>query len=265
MAWHVEAEPESEAAVAGICDRLFSFWDPVQRRILEDLFAAYRRLPPAASVELDAQSGMFIDTDRNLSLNVGVQPEVQTDAGREVVRIKTGGSGTSRVEAAAYYADDDETTLVDVMLAHDDRVDVTRPTAEEAQQALSDVFDPSCCSRVRRPPSSSFRVALLFLSPSCTLRAVPGPWGDVSYRTRTLRVSKTHLANLAHCHRSAGGAWKVSPQSPNCAPVIEQLDDPQAESVIAIVGQVPVDPGAMPRFVVHRRIELTRLAVAEQV
>lgn len=43
----MEGEPESETAVADICDRLFSFWDPVQRHMLEDLFTAYRRLHPA--------------------------------------------------------------------------------------------------------------------------------------------------------------------------------------------------------------------------
>lgn len=205
VAWHSEGEPESEAAIADICDRLFSIWDPVQRHILEDLFTTYRRLHPAGSkVDLDAQSGVFIDTDRNLSLNVGVQLEVQTDSGREAVRIKTGNSGTSSVEAAAYYAHDDETTLVDVMLTHDDRVDVARPTAEQAHEVLGDVFDRHATAvsvgrRVRRPGLYCY---------SCPRPARCGQYptlgGDVSYRTRTVRLSKTHLANLAYCHRSAG-------------------------------------------------------------
>lgn len=205
VAWHAEGEPESEAAVADICDRLFSFWDPVQRHMLEDLFTAYRRLHPSDStVEFDAQSGVFIDTDRNLSLSVGVQLEVQTEIGREAVRIKTGRSGTSRVEAAAYYMHDEKSTLVDVMLAHDDRVNVPRPTSEDGQQILSEIFDRHALAivgqrGVRHPGLHCY---------SCPRPARCGQYptigGDVSYRTRTVRVSKTHLAKLAHCHRSAG-------------------------------------------------------------
>lgn len=206
VAWHTEGEPESDTAIADICDRLFSFWDPVQRRIVEDLFTTYRRLHPAGSkVELDTQSGVFVDKDRNLALNVGVQLEVQTGSGQEAVRIKTGRSGTSRVEAAAYYAHDDGTTLVDVMLAEDDRVDVPRPTAEQAHEALDDVFErhaaaSSISKKARRPGLYCY---------SCPRPARCGQYpalgGDVSYRTRTVRVSKTHVANLARCQRSA--AW----------------------------------------------------------
>lgn len=206
VAWHSEGEPESEAAIRDLGDRVFSYWDPVQRRILEDLFAAYRRLHPGDSkVELDPPKGVFIDEARNLSLNVGVQLEVQTNSGREAVRIKTGRSGTSLVEAAAYYAHDDESTLVDVMLAEDDRVDVPRPSTEESRQALNEVFERHAAAlsvgdRVRRPGLYCY---------SCPRPARCGQYpaleGDVSYSTRTVRVSKTHLANLAKCQRSA--AW----------------------------------------------------------
>lgn len=64
-------------------------------------------------------------------------------------------------------------------------------------------------------------------------------------------------------HRVSGNLLEGQPAVSQRRTILEALDNPQAEPVIAIVGKVPVDPRATPRFVIHRWIELTRLTVAE--
>lgn len=200
--WHVHGEPEDADDIA---DRLFGVIDPVQREIVEHLFAAYRRLHPAgAHIELEPEHGAYVDDARNLSLSVGIQLEVEADDGWEAVRIKTGRSGTSVEEAAAFYASGADKLLVDVRLADDDRVTIGPLDREDATAILESLFDryeaASAPDRVRRPGLHCY---------SCNRPARCGQYpaigGDVGFRTRTVRMSKTRLAALARCPRSA--AW----------------------------------------------------------
>lgn len=200
--WHVHGEPDDPADTA---ERMFAEIDPVQREILEDLFAAYRRLHPKGSaVELEPEHGVFVDDRRNLSMSVGVQVEVGTDDGWEAVRIKTGRSGTTVEEAAAYYASGADKLLVDARLAEDDRVTLGAIDPEDARQIVMSVFDRfeevSRRDATRNPGLHCY---------SCPRPARCGQYpaigGDVGFRTRTIRVSKTQLAAFARCARSA--AW----------------------------------------------------------
>jgi hypothetical protein len=204
--WHQAGMPTDVASVEAIEEAFFSGWDSVQRRLLRDHFAAYRRLfpPDVLSVDLDPPFGVAIHEETNRSVNVGVQVDVETADGWQALRLKTGRSGTSPTEAAAFYQPDEERTLVDVRLAADDLVTIPRP--EDGGSIIDDLA--TRWDRAVAAPRTG-RVAGLHCY-SCPRPARCGQYpvigeGRVTSRTRTLLVSKTRLAAFARCVRSA--AW----------------------------------------------------------
>jgi len=184
--------------------RMFGSWDAVQRHILVEAFTAYRRLHhhDTLDVELDPAGGAWIHPETNTRLTVGVQLDVETPHGWEAVRIKTGRRGTTEIEAAVFYQPGEERTLVDVQLGRDDRVTVPRPDPTSAARLLEEVarrWDATL-------DQARSRVAGLHCY-SCDRVARCGQYpvigGDVGRWTRTVRVSKTRLANFEQCPRSA--------------------------------------------------------------
>jgi hypothetical protein len=204
--WHQLGMPMDAASVEEIEESFFSGWDPVQRRLLQDLFAAYRRLfpPDVISVDLDPPFGVAIHEDTNRSINVAVQVDVETADGWQALRLKTGRSGTSPREAAAFYQPGEERTLVDIRLASDDLVTIPRPG-----NTVSIVDDLALrWDRAVAAPRTG-RVAGGHCY-SCSRPARCGQYpvvgeGRVTSQTRTLLISKTRLAAFARCVRSA--AW----------------------------------------------------------
>lgn len=204
--WHHSGMPMEGSAVDEIEQAFFSGWDPVQRRLLADLFAAYRRLfpPDVASIEFEPTFGVAIHEATNRSVNVGVQLDIETARGWQAVRIKTGRAGTSVEEAAAFYQPGEERTLVDMRLAADDLV--TIPPPDDPAGIVADVA--LRWDRAQSAPRVG-RVAG-FHCHSCPRPARCGQYpvvgdGHVTSRTRTLLVSKTRLAAFARCVRAA--AW----------------------------------------------------------
>ena len=194
--------------VGRIEQAFFAGWDPIQRRLLEELFAAYRRLfpPNAKSVDLEPVAGTALHAPTNRSIGVGVQVEAEIADETLAMRLKTGRASTTTEEAAAFYQVDETRTLVDIRLAADDIVTVPPPDDPAAiveQVALR-------WDRAQAAPSQG-RVAG-FHCHGCERPARCGQYpivggGSVNSRTRTLRVSKSRLADLARCVRSA--AWPV--------------------------------------------------------
>ncbi len=202
--WHQGGASLEGQVVADIEARLFGSWDAVQRSILIELFAAYRRLhhPVVTAVDLDPEGGRWTHEETNTKVTVGVQLDVQTDDGWEAVRIKTGRTVTSELEASAFYREGEERVLVDVQLGADDRVSVARPDPDAAERLLVEVARRWDATR----DSPRSRVAGLHCY-SCDRPARCGQYpvigGDVGRWTRTIRISKTRLAGLERCQRSS--------------------------------------------------------------
>ncbi len=204
--WHHDGMPYDAEAVRRIEEAFFAGWDQVQRRLLEDLFAAYRRLFPrdASRVELDPVAGTAIHAATNRSITVGVHVDIETESGWQAIRLRTGRRGTSAAESAAFHQPGEERTLADLCLGTDDVTTVTPPPDPVGLvDELALRWD-----RAQSAPRRG-RVAGLHCH-SCPRPARCGQYpvvGDrpVTSRTRTLLVSKTRLAAFARCARSA--AW----------------------------------------------------------
>lgn len=204
--WHNAGAPTAGAEIEGIEEAFFGGWDPVQRRLLTELFAAYRRLFPAdaSRVDLDPVFGGALHEATNRSISVAVQVEVDTPGGTQALRIKTGRATTGESEAAAFYRDAETRKLVDLRLAADDVVTIP-PPADPA--GIVDVLAIRW-DRAQATPRQG-RVAG-FHCHSCSRPARCGQYpvvgeGSVSGNTRTLLVSKSRLADSDRCLRSA--AW----------------------------------------------------------
>lgn len=206
--WHHDDMPSDPSSIDAIERDFFDGWDAIQRRVLSQLFAAYRRLFPADAlhVDLDPVFGVALHEQTNRTIAVAVQVEVRGQSGVQALRIKTGRAGTSETEAAAFYQPEEHRTLVDLRLAADDAVTIEPP--EGGSRMVEDVANR--WDRAVTTPRNG-RVAGLHCH-SCSRPARCGQYpvigdGDVSRWTRTLLVSKSRLADAARCLRSA--AWPV--------------------------------------------------------
>jgi hypothetical protein len=202
--WHHSGmDPDS---IDRIEQGLFGAWDPVQRRLLSELFAAYRRLfpPDATSVDLDPPPGIAIHDETNRTISVAVQADVVTGDGVQAVRIKTGRAVTSDEEAAAFYHRDETRTLVDLRLMADDTVTVPPPS--DPDRIVADVARrwDAAQSAPRSGRAAGFHCHSCHRPARCGQYPVVGA-GTVAAGTRTLLVSKSMLAALASCLRAA--AW----------------------------------------------------------
>ena len=228
--WHHDSMPTDAQSIERIEGDFFEGWDPVQRRVLSDLFAAYRRLFPrdATHVELDPVPGVALHEPTNRTIGVGVQVEVHGPSGAQALRIKTGRAGTSATEAAAFYQPEEHRTLVDLRLAADDAV--TIPPPEDPVRVVEDVAHR--WDRAVSTPRNG-RVAGLHCH-SCARPARCGQYpvvgeGAVTRWTRTLLVSKSRLADAARCLRSA--AWPAVYSIPK-----DDGDDDEYDSAHLVVG-----------------------------
>ncbi|HVR33506.1 MAG TPA: hypothetical protein VMS74_12480 [Acidimicrobiia bacterium] len=228
--WHQLGTPTDPAEIGQIESDFFDGWDPVQRRVLSDLFAAYRRLfpPEATDVDLDPVSGSVIHEPTNRSISVAVQVEVRTRGETQALRIKTGRAVTTEVEAAAFYQSDETRTLVDLRLAADDVVTVPKPP--DAQGIVDDValrWDRAQAAPRRGRVGGSH-------CHGCSRPARCGQYpvvgeGTVNSGTRTLLVSKTRLADFHRCVRSA--AWPAAYGIPR-----DDGDEDDLDSTYLVVG-----------------------------
>lgn len=247
--WHQAGMPDDEEAVVDIEESFFGGWDPVQRRLLGDLFAAYRRLFPreVMSVDLDPPFGVAIHEPTNRSINVAVQADIQAGGGWQAIRIKTGRAETSFEEAAAFYQPDEHRTLVDIRLAADDLVTIPPP---DDPAGIVDELASRWDTAQSNP--SHYRVAGLHCY-SCSRPARCGQYpivgeGRVTTGTRTLLVSKSRLARFGRCARAA--AWPAVYGIPR-----DDGDEDDLDPIRLVVGNqfhetvaaalVSDDPGAL--------------------
>lgn len=204
--WHHNDSTDAIEVIVDIQRRLFGSWDAVQRHLLVEAFGAYRRLHPrdALDIELDPPGAAWEHPETNTRLTVAVQLDVQTRSGWEAVRIKTGRNGSSVVEAAAFYRPDEHRTLVDVQVANDDRVTVPKP--DDPEEILAEVarrWDRT----VDLPRERKAGLHCYACDRVARCGQYPALGGDVGRWTRTIRISKTRLADFDQCPRSA--VWPV--------------------------------------------------------
>ena len=230
LRWHHDGMPLDSVSLDAIEEDFFDGWDPIQRRLLSELFAAYRRLFPsdAVDVDLDPVPGVALHEPTNRTIGVAVQVEVRGQSGMLALRMKTGRSGTSPVEAAAFYQPDEQRRLVDLRLAADDAVTISPP---DDPLALVDDVAKRWDRAVTTPRSG--RVAGLHCH-SCARPARCGQYpivgdGEATRWTRTLLVSKSRLADVSRCVRSA--AWPVVYSIPR-----DDGDEDQHDSAHLVVG-----------------------------
>ena len=276
VAWF-NAPGNDPDTVDEISDRLFTGIDPVQREILELGFAAFLRLGlkvPGVDVDLDPTPTVLMSDDQTALLRVAHQFEVREGDEVTAVRLKTGSTGTSEVEAAAFYATAPEgMVLLDALTASDDHAVVEAPDPERAAELIGDLFARHRATREsavgqRRPGVHCYR---------CDRPARCGQYppvgGAASYRTRTIVLSKTRLATLASCERAV--AWPAvygvprdggdedgsGPGAIVGSAVHEALaaallsDDPEAV-IDAAVRNAPPSEAADVRMLCERHLEL---------
>lgn len=228
--WHTLGMPAAAPEISQIEDAFFAGWDAVQRRVLSELFAAYRRLFPtdATQVDLDPVFGGAIHEPTNRTISVAVQAEVVTQDGTQALRIKTGRTTTTTAEAAAFYQPDEDRTLVDLRLAADDVVTVPRPDDPVGVVDEIALRWDRAQALPREGRTAGFHCHTCSRPARCGQYPMMGD-GNVARRTRTLLVSKTRLADFARCVRSA--AWPVVYAIPR-----DDGDDEHLDSMHLVVG-----------------------------
>jgi hypothetical protein len=203
------ASSEDQDTADEIADRLFGVFDPVQRELMEEGFAGFLSLglkAPGVEVDLDPQPNIVVDEATNTMLSAPYQFELSEGGEVTAVRLRTGRTGTSEVEAAVFYTTaPPEATLVDAFVARDDLVPVERPGPDRARSLLASVFARhQAATSVERPG----RVPGLhcFRCPRpARCGQYPAIGGEPGPNTRTIVLSKSRIAEMENCHRAA--AW----------------------------------------------------------
>lgn len=205
VGWYGDDRPDAEA-VPDLVDRLCGWMDPVQRQVIERLFAHWRAMYPKTSsdgIDLDPDPISFIDHDRRVELKV--KPTfafVQSSGGREVIRLRTGAIGTGRFEAAVLYTEPGPGDyFIDAMLDAGSAEEIVDPPdrrelvervigAGAGDQQLTLVPGVHCFSCSSSPRCGQYP---------------PARGGRVFNSTRSITLSKTNLDWIDTCQRRV--AW----------------------------------------------------------
>ncbi len=205
VGWYGDDRPDAES-VPDLVERLAGWADPVQREVVERLFASWRMLypkDPDFPVNLDPARVSFIDHDARVELRVAPTIAINHPGGEvEYVRIKTGSGRTTREEAAVLHHDPDPGWFfTDAMLATGSAEEIPVPDDGagilERLVAAADAGD--------RPELSPGLHCF-----SCDSAARCGQYplanrGRIYNSTRALTISKSLLDWMGTCERRV--AW----------------------------------------------------------
>ncbi len=131
VGWYGDDRPDAES-VPDLVERLAGWADPVQREVVERLFASWRMLypkDPNYPVDLDPNRVSYFDHDRRIELRVSPTIAISHPGGEvEHVRIKTGSGRTTPAEAAVLHHDPDPAWFfTDAMLASGSAEEIPKP------------------------------------------------------------------------------------------------------------------------------------------
>jgi hypothetical protein len=203
------APSDDEDTADEIADRMFGVFDPVQRELMEEGFAGFLRMglkTPGAEVDLDPQPNIVVDEASNTLLSAPYQFEISEGGETMAVRLRTGHTGTSDVEAAVFYTTGSpDTTLVDAFVVRDDLAPVERPDPELARSLLASVFARHQVAIAAERPARVPGLHCFRCPRPARCGQYPTIGGDPGPNTRTIVLSKSRIATLDRCHRAA--AW----------------------------------------------------------
>lgn len=204
--WHETGDLPEEVVA-----RQFAWMDPVQKDITATLFSTARSLLPrqeGETVDWDPPPHQVDATELNATLRAYVQAAVTGPNGRELIKLKTGKSGTSDTELAVLLAGmpDEGGTVTEMMLADGD-LRVLNRDQDQVDGEIERLWEIWQAHRAldSKPRSPGLHCYSCARSARCGQYPVVGG-GQATSRTRTVVVSKTWLEKLDVCERQV--AWK---------------------------------------------------------
>jgi hypothetical protein len=213
LAWLVEAD-KSEDVARRIADGNLSWMDPVQRAIVEQAFAAFRRMFPDTDpqkLNLDVSPAMAVDPEGSRSVSVHAQFEISESSGDVVAyRLKTGrprpgdAFATTEDELAIIAAEDAERTFNEVRTIDG----VVEPLALQSpsDSAVAQIFKRHSALMKEDRSSREPGLHCLGCARPSTCEQYPAPVGvRPRGRDRALIVTKSRLPTLDQCERRV--AW----------------------------------------------------------
>ncbi|MDH4119557.1 MAG: PD-(D/E)XK nuclease family protein [Acidimicrobiia bacterium] len=211
--WYGDDRPDVEA-VPELVEARVGWLDPVQRLVVERLFAGWRAIFPKDSqigVDLNPDPSSVFDHERRVELRV--QPTVsftRADGSVERVRLRTGTRTSGADDAAVLVTSHPEAVTLDALVGAGVAEDVT--ASSDTASRLEELFELAVRDVDRRtdlnPGVHCFSCPS---APRCGQYPVVGQ-GRVFVSTRSISVSKTALGWLGTCERRV--AWDRLHQIP---------------------------------------------------
>lgn len=205
VGWYRDPRPDAESVPTVIGDRA-GWLDPVQRFMVERLFAGWRAMfpkEPDVEVDLDPPGASVFDHDRGIELRVATTFGFsRPDGSVEVVRLKTGQTPTGPDDAAVLHHEAGPgVVFLDAMVGAGVAEEIVAPP--DAGTRLAELFD--LAARPGRPGLTPGPHCFSCASaPRCGQYPQPSP-ARIYGSTRSITVSKTQLGWLDVCHRRV--AW----------------------------------------------------------
>ncbi len=205
VGWYGDDRPDGEL-IPELVERLAGWVDPVQREVVERLFASWRMLypkDPDFPVDLDPPRISYIDHAARVELRVSPTVAISHPGGEvEYVRIKTGSGRTTPEEAAVLHdAKEEGAFFTDAMLAAGSAEEV--PAPDDGARVLDRLVEAA--NSGDRP---GLTPGLHCFSCDSAARCGQYPlWtqGRVYNSTRALTISKSLLDWMGTCERRV--AW----------------------------------------------------------
>ena len=213
VGWYGDDRPDSEA-VPDLVEAQAGWLDPVQRHVVEQLFAGWRAMfpkDPRTVVDLEPGSVSVYDHDRRVELKVASTFAItRPDGTTERIRLKTGRSPTGPDDAAVLHTGSDPgVDHLDALVALGVAEEI--PSPEDPERRLEEVLELAIRDRRR----VAVRPGLWCFGCDSAARCVQYPVldeGRVFWDTRAVTVSKTALGWVDVCHRRV--AWDRVHQVP---------------------------------------------------
>lgn len=205
VAWYGDTRSDDES-IPEIVESQTAWMDPVQRSVVERLFAGWRAMypkDPAVAIDLDPPAVSVVDDDAGVELRVSPTIGLEyADGTVEHVRLRTGRFGTGPDDAAVADRGSDATVVcVDAMVAHGTAEEISVP--DDADERIAQLVDLARRD-TRVPLNPGIHCFGCESASRCGQYPVVGE-GRVFVSTRSIVVSKSQLAWLNTCERRV--AW----------------------------------------------------------
>ncbi len=205
VGWYGDDRSDAEA-VPELAENLAGWLDPVQRSVVERLFAGWRAIypkDPEVAVDLEAAAVSFTDDDAGVELRVTPTLGLTyPDGSVEMIRLRTGRHGSGPDDAAVLGQESDRNVaFIDAMVAHGTAEQIIPP--QDSDDRITQLIE--LAGRDRRVPlRPGVHCFGCESAPRCGQYPIPGG-GRVFVSTRSIVVSKSQLAWVDTCQRRV--AW----------------------------------------------------------